>query len=312
MSGSNGWAQSQPRSLAEEHRSEFAPQTRTIQAADGLQLALTYWPSEMLENAPVVVLVHDAHGSRQDWPMRFLTKLHEAGYAVVAPDLRGHGDSRDPRPPILKPRTIPAEEEEAVHLDLGAVKQFIFEENQRKRLNMGKMAMIGAGLGAHLSLLFAADDWLLPPFPDGPIGFETRRGQDVRALVLLSPVIHPGGTPTVPALDLLKNPAWNISFLVMVGSRNPESLNVAQRVENVLTRPIQNMSRAYLEPVTTRLQGTSLLQATSPTEQYILAFLERRLMSIQEPWENRANRVGRPWLPRFGAQPDWGRCCPAM
>jgi hypothetical protein len=188
-----------------------------------------------------------------------------------------------------------------VTYDLGAVKQFLLQENQRRHLNMGKTGMIGAEFGANLAIQFSAADWLEPPFSDAPLGYETRRGQDVRALVLLSPQVHPAGMPTVPALQLLKSRDWGIAFLMCVGGRDPEALAADLRLFHTLGRPIQNRNRIYFENLQTRAEGISLLEERLRTQQYVLAFLERHLLALPGKWEDRASRIGRPWAPPYAA-----------
>lgn len=49
-------------------------------------------------DGPVIVLLHGLGASRADW-VEVVPRLTAAGYRVVVPDLRGHGDSERPRGP---------------------------------------------------------------------------------------------------------------------------------------------------------------------------------------------------------------------
>lgn len=65
----------------------------TVQAADGLELVGTFYaPHEPSPPWPGVILMHMVYGSRQDW-QEVAGELTGAGYAVLALDMRGHGDS---------------------------------------------------------------------------------------------------------------------------------------------------------------------------------------------------------------------------
>ena len=58
-----------------------------------ISLAITYWPSKLKQDGSVVVLVHGEKGNQRDWGT-LPKKLQDEGYAVVAVDLRGHGQSK--------------------------------------------------------------------------------------------------------------------------------------------------------------------------------------------------------------------------
>ena len=64
----------------------------TLVTEDEVQLKATFWPgTEGKENVPVILL-HAFRGSRQDFNV-LAEFLQGKGCAVIAPDLRGHGDS---------------------------------------------------------------------------------------------------------------------------------------------------------------------------------------------------------------------------
>jgi dienelactone hydrolase len=65
----------------------------SVQTADGLELVGTFYaPQQPPPPWPGVILLHMVYGSRQDW-QDFAARLTGAGYAVLALDMRGHGDS---------------------------------------------------------------------------------------------------------------------------------------------------------------------------------------------------------------------------
>lgn len=60
---------------------------------DKLQLAADYWaPSDTSQRAPAAILLHDAGGDRSQVAL-FAERLNALGLAVLAVDLRGHGES---------------------------------------------------------------------------------------------------------------------------------------------------------------------------------------------------------------------------
>ena len=65
----------------------------TYRTADGFQIVATFTPpGDALPPWPVVVLIHQFHGSRSQWS-EITTDLVAAGFAVLAPDARAHGQS---------------------------------------------------------------------------------------------------------------------------------------------------------------------------------------------------------------------------
>ena len=63
----------------------------TLNAADGTRIAASYWPG-ITPRAPAVLLLHGNGGSRRTMAAN-AAFLAEAGYAVMAIDFRGHGES---------------------------------------------------------------------------------------------------------------------------------------------------------------------------------------------------------------------------
>jgi alpha-beta hydrolase superfamily lysophospholipase len=80
-------------SCATDRMAKIEPSVTKQAADDKTQLALHRWPVAAGSAKGVVMIVHGAseHAARYD---RFARFLNEAGYAVIAMDLRGHGKTR--------------------------------------------------------------------------------------------------------------------------------------------------------------------------------------------------------------------------
>src|SRR5438128_1878537 len=64
-----------------------------IRAADGLQIAATYYPSMLSDRqSPAALLLHQINGSRAQWE-RLVPELLAEGYSVLAVDMRGFGET---------------------------------------------------------------------------------------------------------------------------------------------------------------------------------------------------------------------------
>lgn len=108
----------------------------TLRAADGLAIAATYWPGRAA-NSPAVLLLHGNGASRgqvagsAEW-------LASRGYAVLAIDFRGHGES------ALVQRSFGLFESRDAEAALGWLK---------REQHGAKVAVLGISLGGAASLL---------------------------------------------------------------------------------------------------------------------------------------------------------------
>jgi alpha-beta hydrolase superfamily lysophospholipase len=117
----------QPAASAAVDPAQIQPQRVDITAEDGVKLVGTYYPPAA-SPAPAVILIHMLGGSKGDWA-EFAVRLQNSGYAALAIDLRGHGESagngdamdtlvddmaRDGQAALAYARTIPAIEPDRI------------------------------------------------------------------------------------------------------------------------------------------------------------------------------------------------------
>jgi len=165
--------------------------------ADGVNIVLSYYPgSEGAKSVPVILL-HDEKGSRADF-RQLATALQGMGCAVIVPDLRGHGDSTkrsNSNLPILAARLSPNDYTAMALQDMDAIRKLLWEKNNEKQLNAEATCLLGAGLGASVAVCWTSLDWARAPI--GTI----RQGQDVKALVLISPGWSIRGLPVAQVMN---------------------------------------------------------------------------------------------------------------
>jgi len=268
------------------------PEDTTIRTADGWNLQLTYYPRPG-QDTPVVILLHGKGGNRLVWKT-FATQLNGAGYAVVAVDLRKHGDSQ--APPNAGPRAerfIPTDYGKMVAADLEAVKDFLLTKHEDKELNIRKLGIVAADDMAVVAANWAVADWSKPPYPDAPtVAARTPRGQDVRALLLLSPSEAAGRLNIGRALTPLKN--FGVAVWIAVGVEDAADKGTAQQAYERLTAgggaALERTSFVRLERVKTR--GTELLNVRGANvEGLMLKFLDDQLKSLKDKWQTRKSRL---------------------
>jgi len=139
--------------------------TLTIRAADDVQLTGNYYPPQQVP-APGVLLLHQVDGQKEDWA-QFASQLQETGFAVLALDLRGHGESGGEKDWAAMP-------EDAVR----AWSALTMQEG----VDPERTAIGGASVGANLALVAAANQ------------------PRVQAILLLSPGLEYRGIETGQAM----------------------------------------------------------------------------------------------------------------
>jgi pimeloyl-ACP methyl ester carboxylesterase len=264
------------------------PEDVSLTTSDGVRLAMTYYPSNRGREATPIILLHMSKGGRTDY--KFLAAmLQSQGFAVIVPDLRGHGDSTKQKVGgneyTLSAAKLPVEQYKLmVDKDMYAVKEFLWEKNNAKELNLNKLCVIGAEMGASVAMNYTAFDAAGYGDSDrGPHYGPLQLGLFVKALVLLSPEVSFKGLPLAPFSEEIRK---NIPVLILVGKDDPKSFGEAERVAKIFKRipPKKDEDTTYFfKPLDTKLQGTKLLEPkTLNTDKIISQFLQLRLVQPDE------------------------------
>jgi pimeloyl-ACP methyl ester carboxylesterase len=274
------------------------PEEYSLTTKDGVQLRITYYPSSAGPQAVPVVLLHDFNETRAvlqplaamlNNPPPELAESLPPGplptpMAAVTVDLRGHGDSKtafegDSSFELDANRFGVADFQDMVLFDMEAVRSFLVERNDAGELNLNKLCVVGAGMGANVALTFAARDWAIPPLA------ARKQGQDVKALVLISPRKTFRGLSSV---EPLKFPPvqQELSIYLAYGARDPKVAKDGENIQKIFARyhaepPAEFAATrkdyfAYALP--TSMQGSELVTAPEFGQApRIAAFIEMRL-----------------------------------
>jgi len=226
----------------------------------------------------------------------FAAKLNGLGYAVISVDLRTFGESRKDnksdtgnRGKTTAKTLTSTDYQSMVESDLEAVKKFIYKMNQNAELDMRKMAIIAAEMSAPIAMQFAADDWNKPPFADdNNPAKRTPRGQDVRALVLMSPESILPGVPTNRSILTLRS--FDIPCLVCSGEADVLDKDKSKRLYAKL-KGRGAAGHIYFTSYPYAWRGTDLLGKDIQTENDIIAFLKLRLMDLPGEWRDRKPKL---------------------
>ena len=135
------------------------PGPALFNAADGTPLAATFYPP-VSQPAPGVLLLHMLGGSKADWEPVART-MQQQGLAVLAMDLRGHGQSGGAQDWTKAPGDVRAGWDWMV---------------SRPEVDAKRSAIVGASIGANLALIVGANN------PDVVTVVALSPGQDFRGL----------------------------------------------------------------------------------------------------------------------------------
>ncbi len=268
----------------------------TLTTKDGVQLQATYYPSSAGRQAVPVVMLHDFNETRavfdplartlQNPPMPASPAAPQiASRAVLAVDLRGHGGSKtayaaNGSAVELESNRFQQDDFRAmVDLDMEAVRSFLVEQNDAGKLNLNSLGLVGSGMGANVAILWAAKDWSAPPLP------VRKQGQDVKALVLLSPRWNFNG---LMLRDPLRFPPIQrqLSVLLAYGAEDKAVSKDCENIINILSKHhpeppadrVEQLKDFFVYAPETNLQGTKLLTSDAfGIGPKIFNFLEARL-----------------------------------
>jgi pimeloyl-ACP methyl ester carboxylesterase len=267
------------------------PEDIDLTTTDGVQLKATYFKSIKGKEAVPVMMVHGFKGNRHDFDA-LAKKLQALGHAVIVPDLRGHGDSTTVQnfsKKLAADKLLPPHFALMASKDLEAVKAFLVKRNNDGELNIDKLCVVGAEMGASVGLLWSALDWSWPMLTIG------KQGQDVKAIVMISPKWsdHRIQVPEALSNDGIKR---MVSIYIVMGADDPDAVKEAKRIFKTfeVTHPEPDAASPekkdlfYDETKKTRLQGTKLLNEPSmQLDQYIISFIDLRAVQAPFPWKER-------------------------
>lgn len=267
---------------------------------DGVKLAMTYYRSTAGNEAVPIVMLHDYKEVRTVWDglaraLQSPTNPRLKSHAVLTVDLRGHGgstmavDGTGGFVEIDPSRLRPGDYRDMVDFDMEEVRSFLVERNDLQELNLNKLCLVGAGMGANVAMIWAAKDWDMPPLAS------RKQGQDVKALVLASPDWKQKGLPLVAAL---KHPAVQrqLSIMLVYGSEDSKSKESAETVYKNLKRfhpdppigRVRELKDLFDYPLPTTLQGSKLLvDQQFQMLEHLDNFLQARLVEQPFVWVQR-------------------------
>jgi alpha-beta hydrolase superfamily lysophospholipase len=197
----------------------YMKQDGFITAADGTRTAYSYWAA----HGPGVILVHQLPSNRHSWDA-LAPDLHAKGYAVVAIDYRGRGESGG--------RLAAAKDFQDIALDMAAAKQFI---RGQAGVDGRRLAIIGASIGANHALLAGVND------------------PGVKTAILLSPGLDYRSVKTADAARTFKRP-----ILIAASDEDTYAAESSRELDRLAAEPKELIIYTGAGHGTDMLRGTDL------------------------------------------------------
>ncbi|MEX2174443.1 MAG: alpha/beta fold hydrolase [Pirellulaceae bacterium] len=288
-----GWLPAPCQAQAPKKEKIPKPEPVTFDTRDGWTIHATYYGGTLKKEAVPILMLHGWKGQRNEYKSLAL-HLQALGHAVLCPDLRGHGQSTSNKfraEPVIDPDAFRPNDLKAMGFDIEACKRFLLEKNNAGELNIDSLCLVAADFSCILALQWSAADWNAQR-----IG-SFKQGQDVKALVMLSPIQSHKG---LVMRDALNHPAIRseLSMMLVTGLQDTKSdaKQIFSRFENF--RPDQKKQDLPIEDRTlflveleTNLHGTKLLNDALNLKTGIENFVNLRLAKRQAAfsWSERKN-----------------------
>jgi dienelactone hydrolase len=173
-----------------------------------------------------------------------------------------------------------------LQLDIDAARSFLVQRNNAGELNLSKLGLVGSEMGATMAIMWAFKDWSYP----SQVGFSGKQGQDVQALVLISPTYNFKGVTVAKELPELQK---MVPMQFVVGKKDPKAYGEAEKMFKAMKgRPTE--ANSQLTELKTNLQGSKLLnpELELDADKAILKFLDSTVKQKGTKWEARESSEG--------------------
>jgi hypothetical protein len=291
--------------------------------ADEVELRGTFYPAAKAK-APVVLLLHKFGGSREQagWDKALVKALHDKGFAALAFDFRGHGESTTVGTgfwKVVANRNLVRGAKDRTKIsskdfmrdympmlvnDVAAAKRFLDKQNDAGLCNSSNVILIGAEEGAAIGSLWLASEWLRKPLvrtvglrwivdPQG-----RPPGEDVPAAIWLSPTSTLNGKNVGNFLKDHKEIRDKVPVVFVAGSGDATGVSSAKKLFDDMKKGAKSPDLTFLriEEKAGKARGAELVKSGKIPEE-ITKYLQKVIdKNGVHAWKSREPENGPPYL----------------
>lgn len=280
------------------------PVDKTLLDNRGWPIHITYYESPGDKDSPVAILVPGAEGieksrTRKVWD-GVAKALQKEKYAAITVDLRKHGDSfpvLDDDKKAKLARLGTADYQAMAGVDLELVKAFLMQEHEEQKLNIRKTGIAAAGSSCLIVSAFAAADWVKPPWNDAPVDiYKTPRGQDIRAIMMLSPKSSVRGINISDTMKIIAEPARGVAVHIWYNPEERREVADAKKVYRFLElrqEDPEEPRKLNEGPPDKQYTAEGLLEgrAAPVMQKTIKEFFDKFVKARTEEWKSRKSKL---------------------
>ena len=272
------------------------PEKKTLTTRDGVQLNTTWYASTKGKKAPCIILLHDYLRSSRDFTGKegLAVMLQSKGFAVIAPDLRGHGGSKKQtgRDKDIDPKRFRRSDLAKILEDIETCKRFLVSQNNDGKLNIELLTILAVGKFSTLAVDWSVRDWSFGLNSKG-----IKQGKDVKAILLLSPEKSFKGMSLMKAV---KAPVISgkggeaLPLFILTGDKSSSLKSQSRELEKALTKSRGSDLAEKSLSVTlgkTDIQGAGFASSKKGQEM-INQFISLKVLSEADNlrWQNRTRK----------------------
>ena len=211
------------------------PETVVLVTKDQVELRAEWFPGKAEKSTVPIILLHDWDGSREDL-LPLANYLHrQKGFAVLVPDLRGHGDSLSVknRQELIDRDRFRKNDFVGLLEDIESCKRFLISKNDEGELNIDLLTIGAVGKLAPFAVEYSLRDWTWQPLAG------VKQRQDMKAIVMISPEKKFKSSSMTPAfrVPLISGKGGDpFPIFLTWGTKNSPSAREGQEIFSTLER----------------------------------------------------------------------------
>ncbi|MCI0643043.1 MAG: hypothetical protein L0Y72_06775 [Gemmataceae bacterium] len=288
-----------------------------FESPDGVRLRGLFYPA-VGAKSPCVLLVHElGQDSRRRVWKKLAAKMQAEGYAVLAFDLRGHGESvevdadkfwanafrnrarvRSTDPNAIDFQKFDKRYYPVLANDIASAKAYLDLKNDARECNSSNLVIVGAGTGATLAALWMNAEWhryrYFPAtvFEPVPRMANTPEGENLMGAAFVDCSSTLGSRRVnLPAVLEVPGRIGKTPLVLLYGADNEASGRVASALEKSLKRNGQALpfTAAVTIPDAGDQEGSQLLAAES-VQSAIIDYVDNVKENRAREWEEKVFR----------------------